>query len=136
MHAHCKNKVVCLNPHKATSQRRGFCEGLVSLWLLTWIMRSSLAFTHSCQEGALQLRDAGLTTKPRNCQVGMSQCYYLDHTYMVGSGAVCPEPSKVDAIKSFSIPQTKQQVSSSFRGLTGYYGKIHSRLLGDSSSSL
>ena len=62
-----------------------------------------------------------LTAKPRKCQFGMSQCCYLGH--IVGSGVLCPEPSKIEAIKSFAIPQTKRQVRS-FLGLAGYYRKF------------
>ena len=68
-----------------------------------------------------RLRDAGLTDKPRKCQFGMSQCCYLGH--IGGSGVLCPEPSKIEAIKSFTIPPTKRQVRS-FLGLAGYYRKF------------
>ena len=53
-----------------------------------------------------RLRGAGLTAKPRKCQFGMTQCVYLGH--VVGNGVVRPEQSKVEAVMSFPIPQTKK----------------------------
>ena len=68
-----------------------------------------------------RLRGAGLTAKPRKCQFGMSKCIYLGH--VVGSGTVSPDPSKLEAIRSFPIPTTKKQVRA-FLGLTGYYRRF------------
>ena len=51
----------------------------------------------------------------------MWQCVYLRH--VVGSGAVKPQLSKVDAVQPFPIPQTKKQVTA-FLGLTGYYQRF------------
>ena len=66
-------------------------------------------------------RDAGLTVKAKKCQFGMAQCTYLGH--VVGSGAVCPDPAKTEAVKSFPLPHTKKQVRA-FLGLTGYYRRF------------
>ena len=55
-----------------------------------------------------RLRAAGLAAKSKKCQFGMAQCIYLCH--VVGNGLVRPEPSKIDAVMSFPIPQTKKQV--------------------------
>ena len=52
--------------------------------------------------------DAGLTVKAKKCQFGMAQCTYLWH--VVGSGAVCPDPAKTEAVKSFPVPRMKKQV--------------------------
>ena len=68
-----------------------------------------------------RLRQAGLTAKPRKCQFGMAECTYLGH--VVGGGAVKPHPSKVEAVASFPIPQTKKEVRA-FLGLSGYYRKF------------
>ena len=76
---------------------------------------------HHIREVLDQLRAAGLTAKPRKCQFGMAQCIYLGH--VVGNGLVRPEPSKIDAVMSFPIPQTKKQVRA-FLGVTGYYQKF------------
>ena len=76
---------------------------------------------HHIREVFDQLRAAGLTAKPRKCQVGMAQCVYFSH--VVGNGLVCPEPSKIDAVMSFPVPQTKKQVRA-ILGVTGYYRKF------------
>ena len=55
-----------------------------------------------------RLHGAGLTAKPSKCQVGMSHCVYLGH--VVGNGIVRSEPSKIESVQSFLIPQTKKQV--------------------------
>ena len=68
-----------------------------------------------------QLRQAGLTAKPQKCQFAMKECVYLGHDF--GGGQVKPLPSKVDAVSSYPIPQTKKQVRT-FLGLTGYYRKF------------
>ena len=39
-----------------------------------------------------RLRQAGLTVKPKKCQIAMTQCTYLGH--VVGNGEVRPEQSK------------------------------------------
>lgn len=51
----------------------------------------------------------------------MAECSYLGH--VVGSGRVCPELAKVEAVKNFELPTTKTAVRS-FLGLTGYYRKF------------
>ena len=68
-----------------------------------------------------QIRKAGLTVKPRKCQFTMKQCIYLFH--VVGSGVIRPEHSKVEAVMSFPVPQTKKQART-FLGATGYYRKF------------
>ena len=68
-----------------------------------------------------RLRQANLTAKPKKCQFGMARCTYLGH--MVGGGEVRPEPSKVEAIRTFPVPTTKKQVRV-FLGLSGYYRKF------------
>ena len=68
-----------------------------------------------------RLWKAGLTAKPRKCQFGMSKFVYLGH--VVGSGEVSPDPSKLEAIRSFPVPMSKKQVRG-FLGLTGYYRRF------------
>ena len=67
------------------------------------------------------LQDAGLTAKPKKCQFGIKQCSYLGH--IVGNGVVQPELDKVEAVRSFAIPQTKTSIRA-FLGLTGYYRRF------------
>ena len=59
--------------------------------------------------------------KPKKCQFGMESCAYLGH--VVGNGEVCPEKSKLEAVREFPTPATKKQVRL-FLGLTGYDRKF------------
>ena len=68
-----------------------------------------------------RLQKAGLKVKRKKCQFGMSRCVYLGQ--VIGSGVVEPEASKVEAIQSFSVPETRKEVRA-FLGLTGYYRKF------------
>ena len=68
-----------------------------------------------------RIRNAKLTVKQRKCQFVMERCNYLGH--VVGSGQVRPDPSKLEAVKSFATPTTKKEVRI-FLGLTGYYRKF------------
>ena len=51
----------------------------------------------------------------------MRQCVYLG--YVVGSGEVRPKMDKLQAVDSFPVPGTKQQVRA-FLSLTGYYRRF------------
>ena len=88
----------------------------VVIYSTTW--REHLTHIHTVLQ---QLRQAGLTAKPQKCQFAMKECVYLGH--VVGGGQVKPLPSKVDAVSSYPIPQTKKQVHT-LLGLTGYYKKF------------
>ena len=68
-----------------------------------------------------KIQQSGLTLKRKKCQFAMPECVYLGHS--VGSGRVCPEDVKVEAIGNFEQPTTKTQVHS-FLGLTGYYRRF------------
>ena len=68
-----------------------------------------------------QLRAAGLTAKLRKCQFGVAQAHYLGHVII--EGWVSPEPGKVNAVKTFPRPKTKQEVRA-FLALAGYYRKF------------
>ena len=68
-----------------------------------------------------RLREAGLTVKPRKCQLAMGKCSYLGH--IVGDGIIQPEKSKLEAVKNYPTPTTKKRVRA-FLGLTGYYRKF------------
>ena len=63
----------------------------------------------------------GLTAKPSKCKFGMAECNYLGH--VVGRGIVRPDPTKLEAVDSFPIPKTKQQLRR-FLDLTGYYRRF------------
>ena len=68
-----------------------------------------------------RLEEAGLTAKPKKCQLGMKECVYLGH--VVGEGKVQPENSKIEAIQKIESPKTQKDVRS-FLGMTGYYQKF------------
>ena len=68
-----------------------------------------------------KIQEAGLTVKRKKCQFGMAKCGYLGH--VIGSGKVCPESAKIEAVRKFEQPTTKTRVRS-FLGLTGYYRKF------------
>ena len=68
-----------------------------------------------------RLKKAGLTAKPKKCQLGIEQCVYLG--YVVGSGKIQPEHSKIESLKRFEAPKTKKAVRT-FLGMTGYYRKF------------
>ena len=99
------------------------CEGFTSAYLDDLVV-----FSNSWQEHLSQLRtvlnrikEAGLTVKVGKCQFGTSKCVYLGHT--VGNGSVEPELTKLQAVKTFPLPETKRQVRG-FLGLTGYYRRF------------
>ena len=73
------------------------------------------------QQVLQRLDEAGLTVKMSKCQFGMARCVYLGH--VVGSGEVRPNPTKIEAVKSFPVPTTKKDVRV-FLGLTGYYSRF------------
>ena len=68
-----------------------------------------------------KLQDAGLTIKPKKCQLAMTKCSYLGH--IVGRGEVAPEKAKLQGVNYFPVPRTKKQVRA-FLGLVGYYRKF------------
>lgn len=68
----------------------------------------------------IRLEETSLTIKPSKCQFAMSECQYLGH--IIGKGRVQPEKDKLDAIRSFPVPTTKEV--RSFLGLAGYYRRF------------
>ena len=68
-----------------------------------------------------RLWEAVFTAKPSKCTLGATTCTYLDH--VVGNGVVRTEPSKLQAVANFPVPQTKTHVKE-FLGLTGYYRRF------------
>jgi len=55
-----------------------------------------------------RLRQAGLMATPSKYKFGMETCTYLGQ--IMGNGVVKPEASKIGAVESFAVPQTKRQV--------------------------
>ena len=68
-----------------------------------------------------RLREAGLSVKPSKCQFAVKECTYLGH--IIGGGKVYPIKDKVEAIRKFPTPESKEQVRS-FLGLAGYYRRF------------
>ncbi|XP_005313535.2 F-box/LRR-repeat protein 2 isoform X6 [Chrysemys picta bellii] len=68
-----------------------------------------------------QLQEAGLTVKAEKCKIGMAEVSYLGHR--VGSSCLKPEPAKVEVIRDWLAPQTKEQVQA-FIGMAGYYQRF------------
>lgn len=56
------------------------------------------------------LSDAGLTLKLSKCKFAMPKLQYVGH--VIGSGTLQPNPSKVEALKNLSPPDTKKKVRS------------------------
>ena len=98
-------------------------QGFASAYLDDLVIYSDSWEDHlqHLREVLQRLKDAGLTAKPKKCQFAMKQCSYLGH--IVGNGVVQPELDKVEAVRSFTIPQTKTNVRA-FLGLTGYYRRF------------
>ena len=55
-----------------------------------------------------RLKKAGLTAKPKKCQLGIERRMYLAIGYVVGSGKIQPEHSKIESLKRFEAPKTKK----------------------------
>ncbi|KAL7852048.1 hypothetical protein SRHO_G00178330 [Serrasalmus rhombeus] len=65
-----------------------------------------------------RLRDASLVLNLEKCEFGKGVVTYLSR--VVGNGMVQPLDAKVQAISSFSTPQTQRELKR-FLGMTGYY---------------
>lgn len=65
-----------------------------------------------------RLREAGLTIKPKKCQLAKGEVRYLGH--VVGQGRRRPDELKVEAVNEFPRPVKKTGIRA-FLGLTGYY---------------
>ena len=63
------------------------------------------------------LWQAGLTTNPAKCCLGLDEADYLGHT--VGHGCVQPQTDKVQSIQTCPRPSTKKQVRT-FLSLVSY----------------
>ena len=68
-----------------------------------------------------RLRQAHLKLKPRKCDLFQTTVQYLGHT--VTSEGVGTDPSKIEKVKNFPVPQNLKQVRS-FVGLASYYRRF------------
>ena len=80
------------------------CYPSAAAYLDDVVIHSANWEDHTCQiRRVLQkLQDAGLTVKPKKCQLAMSRCTYLGH--VVGQ----PEQSKLEAVKDYPTPTLKK----------------------------
>ena len=69
-----------------------------------------------------RLREGGLTAKPSKCTLGATTCTYLGH--VVGNGVVRTEPSKLQAVANFPVPQTKTHVTRYYRRFIPNYATL------------
>ncbi|KYO44553.1 hypothetical protein Y1Q_0016703 [Alligator mississippiensis] len=68
-----------------------------------------------------KIKQAGLTVKDKKCQWALLEVVYLGHR--VGGGHIAPLWDKIEAIKDWPPPPTKQQIRA-FLGLAGYYQRF------------
>lgn len=68
-----------------------------------------------------RIRQAGLVVNASKCQLAKSEVCYLG--YVLGSGTIRPQVSKVDAVRKCQPPSTKKGVRS-FLGLVGWYRRF------------
>ena len=59
------------------------------------------------------LKKTGLTLKLSKCQFGLNKVLYLGH--VIGNGDVQPDPRTLEAVESFSRPETKTENSNQGR---------------------
>jgi hypothetical protein len=68
-----------------------------------------------------RLRSAGLTLKPKKCQLFAASVKYLGQ--VVSAEGIAPDGDKVKAIRQMPYPTNKQEVKA-FLGLAGYYRRF------------
>ena len=68
-----------------------------------------------------RLQDHGLKLKPSKCELFRNQVVYLGH--VVSSEGIHTDPSKIEAVKSWPVPQCTKDVRK-FLGFTGYYRRF------------
>lgn len=72
----------------------------------------------SLDEAFERLQKAGLTARPKKCELGFSRVTFLGHE--IGQGVKIPLVKTLDRIQQAARPTTKRQIRS-FLGLSGYY---------------
>jgi hypothetical protein len=75
----------------------------------------------SLERALRRLRDAKLYAKLSKCQFFVSSTTFLGH--VLSAEGILPDPSKVDAIRSWPTPSGVREVRQ-FLGLSGYYRKF------------
>lgn len=80
--------------------------------------RTFEAHLHDLAVAFDRLREAGLTLKPKKCQMFAGSVHFLGH--VVSRDGIAPDPDKVKAIRDMPKPRSKDEVLS-FLGMAGYY---------------
>ena len=68
-----------------------------------------------------RLRAAGLTLKPKKCELFAPSVKYLGQ--VVSAQGIAPDPEKIRAIRDMPLPTSKSEVKA-FIGLAGYYRRF------------
>jgi hypothetical protein len=68
-----------------------------------------------------KLHSAGLKLKPSKCSFLKSKVKFLGHT--ISANGVEPDPSKIEAVKNWPIPQNHKQLQQ-FLGFCGFYRRF------------
>lgn len=76
---------------------------------------------HNLQKVFERLRSAHLKLNPKKCALFRPEVYYLGH--IISREGVRTDPSKIDAVKHWPVPQDKHQLRS-FLGLATYYRRF------------
>ena len=125
----CERMPFCMTNAPATFQRlMENCLGELHLsWCIIYlddiIVFSDSPNEHLCRlRGVLaKLDKAGLKLKPNKCEFFKTKITYLGH--IVSSKGIEPNPKKVEAVKSWTVPKTVTDVRS-FLGFTNYYRRF------------
>uniref|UniRef100_A0A8C5GD01 Gypsy retrotransposon integrase-like protein 1 n=1 Tax=Gouania willdenowi TaxID=441366 RepID=A0A8C5GD01_GOUWI len=68
-----------------------------------------------------RLQSAGLTINPAKCFFAKAETEYLG--FIIGNGLIKPQVSKIHAIESCPLPETRKQLRS-FLGMAGFYHRF------------
>ncbi|XP_034565104.1 uncharacterized protein LOC117830889 isoform X1 [Notolabrus celidotus] len=68
-----------------------------------------------------RIHSAGLTVNPSKCVFAAAETEYLGH--IIGNGVIRPQVSKIQAMESCPLPQTRKQLRS-FLGMAGFYHRF------------
>ena len=104
------------------------CMGDINLRDCLVYLDDIIIFSHSFQEhlGHLEavferLQEQNLKLKPSKCEFFRDQVLYLGH--IVSQAGIQTDPAKIEAVKSWPIPQCTKDVRK-FLGFTGYYRRF------------
>ena len=83
--------------------------------------RSFVEHLHNLQAVFKRLREAGLKLKPSKCSLLQQEVQYLGH--VVTQEGVLVDPSKVEKVQTWPVPQSVQEVRQ-FLGFCSYYRRF------------